>query len=141
MTSFRATYVSMYAKALAWPSTSPIPSSKPSAIGCAAWRDQRTFTRSGISEMKAFLSRYRDVLRLPYARTASKFARRTMFMGTVNDYDCLRDGTGNRRYMPIVARNTLNWDEDEIDQLWAEAWRRYRARGTVVADRRRTDNS
>jgi putative DNA primase/helicase len=84
-----------------------------------------TFTRSGISALKAFLSQFHDVLRLPYGRTTSKFARRTMFMGSVNDFDFLRDRTGNRRYMPIVVRGMLNWNDAEIDQLWAEAWQQY----------------
>jgi hypothetical protein len=27
--------------------------------------------------------------------------------------------------MPIITRNSLSWDDDEIDQLWAEAWQQY----------------
>ena len=38
----------------------------------------------------------------------------------------LADETGNRRFWPLtVSRVDVSWSDEEIDQLWAEAWSRY----------------
>lgn len=85
-----------------------------------------TFRKSDIAALKALLSSGIDELRMPYARTASKFQRRTVFIGTVNEEQFLADGTGNRRFLPIRTDHVrVNWSAAEIDQLWAEAWSRY----------------
>jgi predicted P-loop ATPase len=85
-----------------------------------------TFGQGQIAELKAFLSTEADELRLPYAQGYSKFKRRTAFMGTVNQEKFLKDATGNRRYLAIDCTNGFPlWAEDEVDQLWAQAWARY----------------
>lgn len=85
-----------------------------------------TFKRSDITNLKAFLSREFDEMRLPYARVASRYERRTVFVGTVNELEFLADMTGARRFIPLyVDRWQLDLSDDEIDQLWAEAWHRY----------------
>jgi putative DNA primase/helicase len=55
-----------------------------------------TFKKSDVSVLKAFITRRQDKLRRPYARRDSVFPRRTVFAGTVNDYQFLHDNTGNR---------------------------------------------
>ena len=48
--------------------------------------------------------------------------------GTVNDVSFLADETGNRRFWPLtVGTVDVGWSDDEIEQLWAEAWSRYAA--------------
>ncbi|NKX44878.1 VapE domain-containing protein [Roseicyclus persicicus] len=85
-----------------------------------------TFGKSAVSQKKAFLSRSTDEIRAPYARKASVFGRRTVFVGTVNEESFLADETGNRRYIPLtVGRLDVGWSEQELEQLWAEAWHRY----------------
>ena len=56
-----------------------------------------------------------------------------MFLGTTNNYDFLKDETGDRRYYPIdvnIANATRNIDKDltsdYIAQLWAEAVQLYK---------------
>ena len=89
-----------------------------------------TFRKSDIAAMKAFLSRESDELRAPYARRASAFARRTVFLGTVNEDRFLADQTGNRRYLAFHVRGLpASWPADFIEQLWAQAWHAYRATG------------
>ena len=85
-----------------------------------------TFRKSDIVQLKAFLSLSHDEIRMPYARKASIFHRRTAFVGTVNESEFLADQTGNRRYVPLqVTRVKVDWTDNELDQLWAEAWQRY----------------
>ncbi|MCP4381454.1 MAG: hypothetical protein GY798_08575 [Hyphomicrobiales bacterium] len=87
---------------------------------------ESTFRKSDIEHLKAFLSLSVDEIRMPYARKASKFSRRTAFVGTVNDMEFLADQTGNRRFIPlVVSQPVIDWSDEEIDQLWAEAWCRY----------------
>jgi predicted P-loop ATPase len=85
-----------------------------------------TFSKSAVAHKKAFLSRSRDEIRAPYARKASIYGRRTVFVGTVNEESFLADETGNRRYIPLTVDGLdMKWPDDEVDQLWAEAWHRY----------------
>ena len=87
---------------------------------------EATFKKSDIATLKAFISRELDEIRLPYAPKHSRFHRRSVFSGTVNDTSFLADETGNRRFWPLtVSRLDVNWSDEEIDQLWAEAWARY----------------
>jgi hypothetical protein len=85
-----------------------------------------TFGQGQIAELKAFLSTEADELRLPYAQGYSKFKRRTAFIGTVNQDKFLKDSTGNRRYLALECTNGFPlWSQEEVDQLWAQAWARY----------------
>lgn len=78
--------------------------------------------RADVNTLKAFLSRTVDRTRLPYERTAADFPRRTVFIGTTNDKDYLRDMTGNRRFLPVrVGQIDLSAVRRDRDQLFAEA--------------------
>lgn len=78
--------------------------------------------------VKAFISRTSDRFRSPYGRRTEEYPRQCVFAGSTNNLMFLKDRTGNRRFWPITgdkARKTKNaWDlsNDEIDQLWAEAY-------------------
>jgi putative DNA primase/helicase len=87
-----------------------------------------TFKKSQIADLKGFLSTTTDELRLPYAPAASRFPRRTLFVATVNEDEFLHDATGNRRFHVVRADNIeLTLQDEELDQIWAEAWSRYAA--------------
>lgn len=79
--------------------------------------------------VKAFISRTSDRFRSPYGRRTEEYPRQCVFAGSTNNLMFLKDRTGNRRFWPITGdkdRKTKNsWDlsKDEIDQLWAEAFR------------------
>jgi len=64
-----------------------------------------TFRKSDIAQLKSFITRKKDLLRRPYARRESEFARRTVFFASVNPKQFLHDPTGNRRYWTIEATN------------------------------------
>ena len=79
-----------------------------------------TFRKSDIAQLKAFITKQTDVLRLPYARRESKFPRRTMFFGSVNPREFLHDPTGNRRYWTVECA-AINHDHGlDMQQVWAE---------------------
>ncbi|MES2844232.1 MAG: virulence-associated E family protein [Pseudomonadota bacterium] len=85
-----------------------------------------TFRKADIAQLKAFLSSDTDEIRMPYAPNASKFKRRTVFVGTVNDPSFLADATGNRRFIPLEIESLMvALSGVDIDQLWAEAWCSY----------------
>lgn len=96
--------------------------------------------KSEEDEMKGFLSRQVDIFRPAYARSAQEFPRHVVFMGTTNNYQFLKDTTGNRRFLPIQTsknRKFTPWDDlDEmtVAQLWAEAATYYRDGENVDLD-------
>lgn len=76
--------------------------------------------RKDIARLKGFITRDSDKVRRPYARTASEYPRRTVFVATVNDRNFLVDDTGNSRFwtLPLVAvdyRHTV-----DMQQLFAQ---------------------
>lgn len=86
-----------------------------------------TFRKSDIAQLKAFLTKDRDMLRRPYARTESEFARRTVFFASVNPKDYLADPTGNRRFWTIPCANIIHNHGLDMQQVWAEFYQLYLA--------------
>jgi putative DNA primase/helicase len=79
-----------------------------------------TFRKSDIAQLKAFITKQVDVLRLAYARRESRFPRRTLFFGSVNPREFLHDPTGNRRFWTIECE-AINHDHRlDMQQIWAE---------------------
>jgi predicted P-loop ATPase len=81
-----------------------------------------TFNKSDIADLKAFMSKQRDDIRLPYARTNSKFPRTTAFMASVNQLNFLVDDTGNRRFWPIRVAHINHEHAVDVQQAWAQAY-------------------
>lgn len=76
---------------------------------------------------KAFLSARVDNFRPPYGKVNETFPRFCVFGGTTNDEGYLPDSTGNRRYWPCaITACDVSGLRDVRDQLWAEAFWRYR---------------
>ncbi len=82
------------------------------------------FGKSEIGAVKAFFSKGEEKVREAYGRKAKRFLRQSVYLGTTNDREYLRDPTGNRRFWPIQCL-TDQIDTDklkrEVPQLWAEA--------------------
>jgi hypothetical protein len=83
-----------------------------------------TFRKSDIAALKAFLSKLRDILRLPYAKVECSFARSTSFCASVNDEQFLNDSSGSRRF-GVVKLNAVETNRTDMQQLWAEVWQLY----------------
>jgi hypothetical protein len=79
-----------------------------------------TFRKADLAQLKAFITKRQDTLRRPYARKDSMFPRRTVFAGTVNDFEFLHDPTGNRRFWPIHMTAFVRDESIDYQQLWAE---------------------
>jgi putative DNA primase/helicase len=87
-----------------------------------------TFKKSDISQLKAFITKSSDVMRRPFDRRDSSYARRTVFFGSVNEETYLNDPTGNRRFWTIGPHVQVNSEHGiNMQQLWAEARELYRA--------------
>lgn len=81
-----------------------------------------TFRKSDVAALKAFLTKDQDELRLPFARAASKYPRRTAFFASVNPKQYLHDDTGNRRYWTVPhGPNMRGLHDVDMQQAWAQA--------------------
>ena len=108
------------------------PTDKDSVSECVQWwvveagEIETIFKKVDIGRFKAFLSRSVDVFRKPYERSAIKHQRRTVFVGSANEREFLKDHTGNRRYWPLLVKSVIMPENEElIDNAWAEAWQAY----------------
>jgi Virulence-associated protein E len=78
--------------------------------------------RTEIETVKSFLSKTADNARPAYGRYRSDRPRRCIFVGTTNEFEYLRDATGNRRFWPVrTVTIDLGALRRDRDQLWAEA--------------------
>lgn len=90
--------------------------------------------KAEVETIKHFISKREDQFRPAYGRTVETYQRQCVFFGTTNKDDFLRDPTGNRRFLPIDVRPEFvtksvpnDLTEEEIDQIWAEAYVLYKA--------------
>jgi len=91
--------------------------------------------RAEASRIKAFMSRSTDRFRPPYARHLIEVPRESVFAGTVNHDDYLKDETGGRRFWPVrCGRIDISGLQRDRDQLWAEAVVRFHADETWWLD-------
>ena len=90
------------------------------------------YTRSETNTIKQFLSKREDIYRQAYGRRTGRYPRKCVFFGTCNQFEFLKDLTGNRRFWPVdVGKNMPKkniWNDlpGEVDQIWAEAMWRWR---------------
>lgn len=91
--------------------------------------------KAEVESIKHYISKREDMFRPAYGRTVETYKRQCVFFGTTNNKDFLRDPTGNRRFMPIDVRPEYatksvvdDLTQDEVDQIWAEAYQLYLAK-------------
>lgn len=86
--------------------------------------------RSEVNDLKAFVTRTHDKVRLAWEKRAREFPRQCIFIGSTNDREYLKDQTGGRRFWPIECKIIGQIDNPklrrEIMQIWAEALHIYR---------------
>jgi putative DNA primase/helicase len=73
-----------------------------------------------IARLKGFLTNDKDKIRRPYARVEAEYARRTVFLATVNQADFLVDHTGNSRWWTIPVMKIDYEHTIDMQQLFAQ---------------------
>lgn len=79
-------------------------------------------SKTDAGKLKAFISSGEDRIRRPYARSHVDIPRRTVFAGTVNKTDFLRDDTGNTRYWTVPVSG-IDLDAQRVldmGQVWLQ---------------------
>ena len=95
---------------------------------------EATFKKSDIAQLKAFIPMDRDILRRPYARKDSQYARRTVFFASVNQKEFLFDETGNTRFWSIET-TAINYNHNlDMQQVWTEFYEMYKNGETYMMD-------
>jgi predicted P-loop ATPase len=95
------------------------------------------FNKAENSTVKLFITTPSDKYRPPYGRYDITVPRSSIFAGTTNEYNPLRDKTGNRRYWPVVVTAyEISKLEDNRDQLFAEAVVLYKQKELIYPDRK-----
>lgn len=85
-------------------------------------------TKTDIRDVKKFLTETVDQYRPVNGKEVIDRPRRTVFVGTTNEHQYLKDATGNRRFWPVPCGNVdVPRIAQDRDHLWAEAVARYRA--------------
>lgn len=76
--------------------------------------------RKDIARTKGFLTNSVDKLRLPYARSPVELDRRTVFAGTVNEWNFLIDPTGNSRFWTMSVTKLDYRHDIHMQQVFAQ---------------------
>lgn len=84
--------------------------------------------------IKEFFTQHTDKYIKKYSNNETVFPRQCVFIATVNHDQYLQDDTGNRRFWPVVVTEVdFKALQEDVDQLWAEAYTVY-AGGLTCAD-------
>lgn len=84
------------------------------------------FNERNIDFMKGMLSSTSDVYDKKYAVNAERSPRVSVFIGSTNKKNYIRDNTGARRFFPVKVRSVdVDRIRNERDQIWAEAVQGY----------------
>ena len=93
------------------------------------------FKKADLESIKHYISKSDDQFRPAYGRTSETYLRQTVFWGTTNTKDFLRDSK-NRRFNPIDVHDVKLVDNPRMlevyaddyfrDQIWAEAVQLYK---------------
>lgn len=102
--------------------------------------------KAEVETIKQFISKNEDMYRPAFGRTVETYRRQCVFFGTTNDADFLHDPTGNRRFNPVdvhkeKATKSVKDDltQDEIDQIWAEAYQLFLGGETLYFNEEEND--
>ena len=95
-----------------------------------------------LESIKAFITRPYESWIPKYREYATRYARRTVFIGTTNQQQFLADETGNRRWLPVeIGQVDVASIERDCLQLWAEGAERYRQYGVEFSEVERLSKS
>ena len=87
--------------------------------------------RMNFEETKSFISKTVLEFRKSYDRRGSTYAKNFVIARTTNNTEYLKDATGDRRFMPILAdakkqkKHPMEMTEEDVIQIWGEAVKLY----------------
>ncbi len=89
--------------------------------------------KTDYNQVKAYLIRRTDTVRAHYGRIHADAPRQSVFIGTVNEGQYLKDPTGNRRFWPVhVGLCDAKRLSQDRDQLFAEAMHVYKTTNEML---------
>lgn len=80
------------------------------------------FNRADTEKLKNFITQPVDKIRPPHGRRTIPFPRQTVFIGTTNRSEYLKDDSGERRWWPVkIGQVKFDLLREDREQLFAEA--------------------
>lgn len=98
--------------------------------------------RMSFAETKAFISKTSLRFRKPYMKRTEEFAKNFVLARTTNQKEYLKDKTGERRFLPVLAnvekqkKHPMEIEPETIEQIWGEAITIYRAGADLMFDKK-----
>ncbi len=86
-------------------------------------------SKADINSLKSILSKEKNKVRKPYAKTATTAPRRANFFGSTNKTEFLNDESGSVRWLCFELTAQINWDYKKdlcIDDIWRQAYYLYK---------------
>lgn len=97
--------------------------------------------RMSFAETKAFISKTSLRFRKPYMKRTEEFAKNFVLARTTNKKEYLKDKTGERRFLSVMAdtsrqkKHPMEIEPETIEQIWGEAVTIYKAGADLMFDK------
>ena len=97
--------------------------------------------RMSFSETKAFISKTSLRFRKPYMKRTEEFAKNFVLARTTNQKEYLKDKTGERRFLSVMAdtsrqkKHPMEIESETVEQIWGEAVTIYKAGADLMFDK------
>lgn len=101
--------------------------------------------RMSFAETKAFISKTSLRYRKPYMSKTEEFAKNFILARTTNQKEYLKDKTGERRFLPVLAdaakqrKHPMTIEPQTIEQIWGEAVTVFKAGVDLMFDEETED--
>ena len=92
------------------------------------------------AETKSFISKTSLRYRKPYMKRTEEFAKNFILARTTNQKEYLKDKTGERRFLPVMAntsaqvKHPMEIESETIEQIWGEAVTIYKSGVDLMFD-------
>lgn len=99
-----------------------------SGVWLMSFDELDSLSKGSLTRVKTVLTETRDKYRKSYGHYSDDHPRACGFCGSTNSEQYLNDSEGARRFWPVRVLKTIDFERiaRERDQIWAEAYVRYR---------------
>lgn len=97
--------------------------------------------RMSFAETKAFISKTSLRFRKPYMKRTEEFAKNFVLARTTNQKEYLKDKTGERRFLSVMAdtsrqkKHPMEIEPETVEQIWGEAVTIYKSGADLMFDK------